>query len=52
MPAQQCNNGKWKWGANGACIFDTRKEAEIAGIAIIIKKLKEGKSGYGRSLKK
>tara|TARA_Y100001973_G_C5183936_1_gene326636 strand:+ start:476 stop:1261 length:786 start_codon:yes stop_codon:yes gene_type:complete len=28
MPAEQCNNGKWKWGQTGACKYDTKQEAE------------------------
>jgi hypothetical protein len=34
MPAQRCNNGKWKWGPRGSCVFDTKEEAERAGRAI------------------
>ncbi len=28
MPAEECNNGKWKWGETGACKYDTQEEAE------------------------
>ena len=28
MPAEKCNNGKWKWGATGACKYDSKQEAE------------------------
>ena len=28
MPAEECNNGKWKWGATGACKYDSKQEAE------------------------
>ena len=28
MPAELCNNGKWKWGKTGACKYDTQAEAE------------------------
>ncbi len=28
MPAEQCNNGKWKWGKTGACKYDSKLEAE------------------------
>lgn len=39
MPAIFCtNNGKWKWGTNGACIYNTKAQAEGAGIAIEINK--------------
>jgi hypothetical protein len=30
----KCPNGKWKWGMNGQCIYDTKAEAERAGRAI------------------
>ena len=28
MPAKECDNGKWKWGENGACIYDSKEAAE------------------------
>ena len=28
MPAEQCKNGKWKWGKTGACEYDSQEEAE------------------------
>tara|TARA_R100001163_G_scaffold8617_2_gene8467 strand:+ start:3704 stop:4957 length:1254 start_codon:yes stop_codon:yes gene_type:complete len=28
MPAKKCSNGKWKWGQNGSCIYNSKKEAE------------------------
>ena len=28
MPAELCNNGKWKWGKTGACKYETQAEAE------------------------
>ena len=28
MPAEQCNNGKWKWGETGECKYDSQEEAE------------------------
>ena len=28
MPANKCDNGKWKWGDSGACKYETQKEAE------------------------
>ena len=28
MPAEQCDNGKWKWGETGECIYETQEEAE------------------------
>jgi hypothetical protein len=37
MPARQCTNGKWRWG-QGDCIYETKKEAEKAGVAIEIKR--------------
>ena len=39
MPAIQCSNGKWKWGENGLCVFETKQKAESAGIAILIDKM-------------
>ena len=35
MPARKCTNGKW---GNGDCIYETKKEAEKAGVAIEIKR--------------
>ena len=28
MPAEECNNGKWKWGKTGECKYDSQEEAE------------------------
>ena len=28
MPAEICNNGKWKWGKTGECKYDSKAEAE------------------------
>ena len=30
MPCMQCENGKWKWGHRGDCIYDTKAECEEA----------------------
>ena len=30
MPSIKCENGKWKWGQNGACKYDSKKEADEA----------------------
>jgi HK97 family phage prohead protease len=27
MPAIKCDNGKWKWGENGSCIYETEQDA-------------------------
>ena len=27
MPAKECDNGKWKWGESGECIYDSEQEA-------------------------
>tara|TARA_R110002020_G_scaffold470398_1_gene696265 strand:- start:6771 stop:7871 length:1101 start_codon:yes stop_codon:yes gene_type:complete len=27
MPAKQCQNGKWKWGESGECVYDSEQEA-------------------------
>lgn len=56
MPAIKCNNGKWKWGTRGQCVFKTKRDAEAAGIAIQIQKIKDAnnslekiKKDYGRT---
>ena len=28
MPAQECNNGMWKWGDTGECKYNSQEEAE------------------------
>ena len=28
MPAEECNNGLWKWGETGECKYETQQEAE------------------------
>ena len=28
MPAEECDNGKWKWGETGECKYETQEEAE------------------------
>lgn len=28
MPAKECENGKWKWGETGACVYDSKEAAE------------------------
>ena len=30
MPSIQCDNGKWTWGENGSCIYDSKKESDDA----------------------
>ena len=30
MPSIQCDNGKWKWGESGSCIYDSKKESDDA----------------------
>jgi len=30
MPSIECDNGKWKWGENGSCIYDSKKESDEA----------------------
>ena len=30
MSSIQCDNGKWKWGVNGSCIYDSKKESDDA----------------------
>jgi hypothetical protein len=31
MPAKQCPNGKWKWGEDGPCTFDSKEQAQRWG---------------------
>jgi len=38
MPAIECENGKWKWGHRGQCVYDSKIDAEKAGIAILYDK--------------
>lgn len=33
MPAIKCNNGNWKWGKRGNCVYATKQKAEKAGQA-------------------
>ena len=28
MPAEECDNGLWKWGETGECKYETQEEAE------------------------
>ena len=28
MPAEECDNGMWKWGETGECKYETQEEAE------------------------
>jgi hypothetical protein len=37
-PALACENGMWKWGSRGECIYDTKEDAQKAGISILIDK--------------
>ena len=30
MPCTKCNNGKWKWGENGECKYDSKEACEKA----------------------
>tara|TARA_R110001632_G_scaffold43057_4_gene109037 strand:- start:411 stop:1133 length:723 start_codon:yes stop_codon:yes gene_type:complete len=30
MPCEKCDNGKYKWGKNGSCTYDTAAECEAA----------------------
>ena len=36
MPCIKCNNGKWRYGEHGKCVFDTYEKCRAAEIAIII----------------
>jgi HK97 family phage prohead protease len=64
MPSIQCDNGKWKWGEYGSCIYDSKKESDDAnsdyraisdidftptqGMIDEAKKGKEWREEYGR----
>lgn len=37
MPCIKCNNGKWKYGEHGKCIYDTLSDCKKAAAAIHIK---------------
>lgn len=49
MPAIECKDengnptGMWKWGHRGQCIYKSKREAEKAGIAIIIDSINKAK---------
>lgn len=34
MPCMKCNNGKWKYGRGGKCVFKTKALCEKAEAAI------------------
>jgi len=36
MPCMKCANGKWKYGVNGNCVFDTLEACKRAAAAIHI----------------
>lgn len=52
MPALECNNGKWKWGSRGECVYDTKEEAQKAGIAILIEKTNKLKERVNKEWKR
>lgn len=37
MPCMKCANGKWKYGENGRCQFDTLEACKRAAAAIHVK---------------
>jgi hypothetical protein len=41
MSVYKCSNNKFKYGASGKCVFETRESAEAAGKAIEIAKIKK-----------
>lgn len=43
MPAIKCENGKYKWGRNGRCIYDSAQEAEQANKSMKAKDMKKTK---------
>ena len=34
MPCMKCSNGKYKYGVNGSCVFDTLEACHAAAAAI------------------
>jgi len=30
MPCEECENGKWRWGASGECQYSTKSECDTA----------------------
>ena len=58
MPAEKCNNGKWRWGATGSCKYDSKQQAEddnkdyYRNITIVSGSPCSGKNTYVRNNKK
>lgn len=44
MPCYKCNNGKWKYGENGRCQFDTLAACQAAEAAIHARENKQAVS--------
>jgi hypothetical protein len=38
-PCYECPNGKWKYGKNGDCQFETKNKCRDAELAILIDKM-------------
>ncbi len=38
MPSIKCPSGKWKWGEHGECVYSSKRQADAAGIAILIER--------------
>jgi hypothetical protein len=51
MPCIKCTEGKWKWGTNGKCIYNSKSECEKAGLAILIDKINKLRESLNRNLK-
>ena len=43
MPCMKCANGKYKYGENGRCVFDTLAACKRAAAAIHVKPKEEPK---------
>lgn len=43
-------SGKWKWGTRGAAIYDTKQQAERAGLDLITSKLREMNDRLNKAL--
>lgn len=51
MPCYECNNGKWKYGMKGDCVFDTKTKCQEAEMAINIAKLNKLKEKMAKNNK-
>ncbi len=43
-------NGLWKWGTNGAAIYETKEQCNNAGMEMFASKLREIREKYKRAI--